>query len=38
MNIFTILEDIAAVKMYPKTHQIAQFFKIFSGVHAPELP
>ena len=26
------------IKIHPKTHQIAPFKKIFSGVHAPEPP
>ena len=26
------------IKMYPKTHEIAPFFQIFSGEHAPEPP
>ena len=37
MNIFTIFFLILA-KYSTRTHQIAPFFKIFSGEHAPERP
>ena len=38
MNIFTIFFLQNFNKIFSKTHQIAQFFKIFSGEHAPEPP
>ena len=38
MNIFTIFSLQNLSKIFSKTHQIAPFFKVFSGEHAPEPP
>ena len=38
MNIFTVIFFLNFSKIFSKTHQIAPFFKIFSGEHAPEPP
>ena len=38
MNIFTIFFLQNCSKIHSRTHQIAPFFKIFSGEHAPEPP
>ena len=38
MNIFTNFVGQNFSKIYSKTHQIAQFFKFFSGEHAPDPP
>ena len=35
-NIFNLSNNF--IQIYPKTHQIASFKHIFSGVHAPERP
>ena len=33
-----VIESQNLIKIYTKTHQIAPFFNIFSGIHVPKPP